>query len=435
MLGHWSTRLSALCLVLFAGFAVAFLTGPTTRASTAQGRSLGIVLPWSSSYVSQLDAFSQQIGRSPGIVGSYRDWTIPLINAPTMDAVISRGATPQITWEPWDSTKGSTDPSFALSTIANGSHDAYIRASAQASAAYGKPFQLRFAPEMNGSWAPWEGSINGNTPALYIAAWQHVVSLFRTAGATNVTWVWSPNNGPTSTIAAYYPGDSWVDIMGIDGYNWGTADVWQSFTQVFGASYDVVTALNPTKPVLICETASTELGGDKASWITSAYLNEIPGRFPRVGGVIWFNVDKEQDWRVDSSASALAAYQTVAASSLWSAPSSTPTTTIDSTSTATTTTSTEVNLAIPTVSVTSYGRMSVTLGWQAIAQATGYTVQTAIDPNFSSPSDLNVSKTAATVTGLHPATSYWFRVRATTGPSDSGWSAPVSVTTTGKPRK
>jgi phosphodiesterase/alkaline phosphatase D-like protein len=79
--------------------------------------------------------------------------------------------------------------------------------------------------------------------------------------------------------------------------------------------------------------------------------------------------------------------------------------------------------------------MSVTLGWQAIAQATGYTVQTAIDPNFSSPSDLNVSKTAATVTGLHPATSYWFRVRATTGPSDSGWSAPVSVTTTGKPRK
>lgn len=301
-------------LALLLSFSVTALAEAQTPIVT---RNLGVVIPWSATYLNDLDAFSQKIGAAPKIVGSFRDWTIPLINPSLMDAVTARGAIPQITWEPWDPTLGTNQLDYALSTIPSGAHDAYIQASAAAAAAYGKPFQLRFAPEMNGSWAPWEGAINGNTPAEYVAAWQHVVSLFRAAGATNVTWVWAPNNGPTGTIASYYPGDSWVDVLGIDGYNWGSADVWQTFTQVFGAAYDIVTSLNATKPVVIAETASNQAGGDKAAWITSAYLTEIPTRFPRVTGVIWFDVNKEVDWRIDSSLASLAAYQAVAASSSW----------------------------------------------------------------------------------------------------------------------
>jgi hypothetical protein len=406
---------SILAFSLFTALAIALQTGPAVGATTGSFRSLGVIIPWSSSYFTQLDAFSQQVGRAPTIVGSYRDWTIPLINTSQLDGVISRGAIPQVTWEPWDPTQGTNQPGYGLSTITDGSHDAYIQASAQAAAAYGKPFQIRFAPEMNGSWAPWEGSVNGNTPAAYVAAWQHAVSIFRSAGATNVSWVWAPNCGPTSTISSYYPGDSWVDVIGLDGYNWGSSlGKWQSFTEVFGGSYDIVTALSATKPVVITETASADAGGDKAAWITSAYQTEIPTRFPRVSAVIWFDVNKETDWRVDSSASALAAYKSVVGSSAWGGQSI---------------------LAVPSLRVSSYGRTSVSLGWQAVPLATGYIIEVATDPSFSSPREVAVTGTAVTIGGLQSATRYWFRIRATTASSVSDWSLPLTATTTGKSRK
>jgi endoglucanase len=74
------------------------------------------------------------------------------------------------------------------------------------------------------------------------------------------------------------------------------------------------------KPVIIGEMASSEVGGNKAAWITSAYLRELPARFPRLVAVVWFDEDKETDWRVNSSASALAAYRRVAASPLYQPP-------------------------------------------------------------------------------------------------------------------
>jgi hypothetical protein len=406
---------SGIALASASVLAGGILSGSAMGAATASARSLGVVLPWSSSYFTQLDAYSQRVGRPPALVGMYRDWTIPLINTSQLDGVISRGATPQVTWEPWDPTQGTNQPLYALATITDGSHDAYIEASAKAAAVYGKPFQIRFAPEMNGSWAPWEGSINGNTPAAYVAAWQHVVSIFRSAGATNVTWVWAPNCGPTSTISSYYPGDSWVDVIGLDGYNWGSSlGKWQSFSEIFGSSYDIVTTLSATKPVVITETASADAGGDKAAWITSAYQTEIPTRFPRVTAVIWFNVNKEADWRVESSSAALAAYQAVVASSAWGGQSI---------------------LTVPSLSVSGYGRTSVSLVWQPVPHATGYTVQVAADSSFSSPRDVAATGTAVTLSGLQSGTTYWFRIRATNGPSVSAWSSPVTVTTTGKLRK
>jgi hypothetical protein len=335
-----------------------------------------------------------------------------------------------------------------------GSYDAYIKASAQAAAAYGKQFQLRFAPEMNGSWAPWEGSVNGNTPALYVAAWRHVVSIFRAAGATNVQWVWSPNNGPTSTIASYYPGDSWVDVIGIDGYNWGSSlGSWQSFTQVFGPAYAVVTSLSAVKPIQISETASAETGGDKPAWITSAFLSEIPTSFPRLIAVIWFDENKETNWSIDSSTAALAAYRQIVASSLWGGQSwagetdtssttttmtitsSAPTTTSPADPSPTTTTVTSMSLSTPSVSVSNYGRSSVSLGWRAVSGAAGYTVEVSTSSSFSVPTDVDAGGTTATVTGLQSATVYWFRLRATAGSASSSWSSPVSVTTTGKPHR
>jgi beta-mannanase len=137
-----------------------------------------------------------------------------------------------------------------------------------------------------------------------------------------VKWVWAPNvftsGGTAVAFSPYYPGSDVVDGLGLDGYNWGSLDVWQTYTQVFGSSYDAICKLDAVKQVMITETASAELGGNKASWINSAYMQEIPSRTPRVKAVLWFDENKETDWRVDSSSASLTAYRAVAASAAWS---------------------------------------------------------------------------------------------------------------------
>jgi beta-mannanase len=243
----------------------------------------------------------------------------PMLDLTAMNGVAARGSVPMVTVEPWDSSS-STDPRFALRNIVRGDFDAWFAAGADAARSYGKPFYLRFAPEMNGRWAPWEAGVNGNTPQDYVDAWRHVHAIFVSHGAGNAKWVWGPNvfgGGSAVDFTPYYPGSDVVDVLGLDGYNWGSLDVWQTYSQVFGTSYDTLCKLDPVKPVMIAETASTESGGDKAAWITSAFTREIPTRTPRVRIVVWFDVNKETDWRVESSASSLNAYHAVATSAAW----------------------------------------------------------------------------------------------------------------------
>jgi hypothetical protein len=65
------------------------------------------------------------------------------------------------------------------------------------------------------------------TAAQYVAAWRHVVGVFRAQGATNVQWTWQmtsyafevPASDPRAA-AKWYPGDAYVDDVGADGYDW-----------------------------------------------------------------------------------------------------------------------------------------------------------------------------------------------------------------------
>jgi hypothetical protein len=96
----------------------------------------------------------------------------------------------------------------------------------------------------------------------------------------------------------------------MDGYNWGVSQPgksWQSFGDVFGPTYRVITALSQ-RPLLVGETASTEEGGDKASWITSALSTEI-FTYPRIRGFIWFDENKETDWRMVSTPAVQTAFR------------------------------------------------------------------------------------------------------------------------------
>ena len=102
-----------------------------------------------------------------------------------------------------------------------------------------------------------------------------------------------------------------MDWICADGYNWGTSQSWsswRSFDGVFETIYDRLTTLGPGKPFMIGEFASTELGGDKAAWIRDAAVR-IPTDYPKIKAFIWFNMNKETDWRVESSPASLEAFK------------------------------------------------------------------------------------------------------------------------------
>lgn len=290
------------------GGGVAGSNGSSTLLVPAQGALLGAFVG-----TGTLDGFEAELGRQIAInhnfVGWSQDWTTML------STLAAGGRIPLVTWEAWDGSVGAP-----LTNIIGGSYDAMITARAQAVKAFGKKFFLRWGHEMNGNWYPWGGANNGANLAAtttFISAYRHIHDLFVAAGATNALWVFCPNVASVpgdswNQWQNYYPGDAYVDWMGFDGYNWGTVQAtstWQTFPAITGSIYTSLAAKG--KPIMIAETASAEQGGDKTAWI-AGILPAMKSMFPAVKALVWFQMNKETDWRVDSSPSAATAFISLA---------------------------------------------------------------------------------------------------------------------------
>jgi len=263
----------------------------------------------------------KEYNRSIEIVSVYRAWNRCIIedDLKWLERLKHSPVDLLLTWEPWRIEKNSDinieQPEFSLQAIAGGRHDAYIQAFARALASFQGTVYLRPMHEMNGNWYPWGHTTNGNNAESFIAAWRHIRKLVIQQGAVKVKWVWSPYAcfyppEPISGLERYFPGDNAVDWVALDGYNWGAAlkrSGWQGFEEVFSDAYETVSALS-RRPLMIAETACSELGGSKARWIIQA-LNSLKTRFQRVKILIWFDINKECDWRIASSPSSLRAFR------------------------------------------------------------------------------------------------------------------------------
>lgn len=235
------------------------------------------------------------------------------------DNIAAENAVPMITWMPIDSNRRSDN---LLPEIAAGQWDDYIDqwadgllnwvAAGPSDSATGLPSRrilLRFGHEFNGNWYAYSGD-----PDTYRTAWQRVHQRFEARGANpHVEWVWCINNvsfDGIDNVAAYYPGDTYVDWTSIDGYNWGsnyTWSSWKSFTDVFAESYRQLTEQFPNKPVLIGEVGSAEPtdatpDGDDSQQSKSVWMAEmmraLPNRFPSVRALTLFNINKELSWSI-----------------------------------------------------------------------------------------------------------------------------------------
>jgi len=289
-------------------------TAPTPAGHTI---ALGAMVDGAPNTIGALDAFNALVYPNGGHVAAvnfFRNWEDTSANqfpASDLDAIKARGAMPFLTWG--SCQQGQNNPRCADSAVANGSYDVFLHVWARAAASYGKPFYLRFDHEMNGFWYPWNPGSNGNTAADFVAMWRHVHDLLAADGVSNARWVWCPNTTPGgASYTASFPGDAYVDYTCLDGYNWGPIHPrgWHSFHDEFAHDYATLAALS-ARPMIIGETASTEVGGDKTAWIADAFY-DLPRSFPRVVALLWFNANKETDWRVNSSPSALGMYRAVA---------------------------------------------------------------------------------------------------------------------------
>jgi hypothetical protein len=158
---------------------------------------------------------------------------------------------------------------------------------------------------MNGAWYTW--GYTHVSPAAYIAAWRHVVTVFRSAGATNVTWIWTVNISVAgwhmSSPATWWPGSKWVGMIGIDGYYYGAS---QDFTILFQPVISEVRKLG-NQPVLISEAGAAPAAG-KAAKIVDLFAGASAAN---VAGVIYFDLQGNRDWRLDDP-TALAAFRAAA---------------------------------------------------------------------------------------------------------------------------
>jgi len=242
-----------------------------------------------------------KLGRTPPIHLTYYAWDHDWTGDVTQDD-LDAGRIPLVNWELYG---------VELDDILSGSYDSLIHERGASAKALGKKLFVDFGAEMNGEWSPWSGAQNGMSADKYLEVYRHVHDLMAEEGATNVVWVWCPNvtDEPRATwnqALNYYPGDDYVDWTCVDGYNWGSTNGgWQTFQEVFADVYE--TLATKGKPIMIGEMASAESGGDKGAWI-DAIIPTLKDEFPMIKGLVWFDIDKETDWRISSSPEAEAAY-------------------------------------------------------------------------------------------------------------------------------
>ncbi|PVE19288.1 glycosyl hydrolase [Arthrobacter sp. Bz4] len=301
-------------------FSVFTVVAPTpaldVAASAPKGIRFGVGTNGGPAATMELDEVTAMAGEAPSLVLSYKDFN----QAPPLaelDAVRARGADTLLTWEPWAWGNGVEQPAYSLDRIASGDFDNYLHQWGTALGKWGHPVYLRFGHEMNGDWYPWSEGVNGNGTGDYVAAYRHVHDVLASTGATNIRWVWNPNvpYWGSTPLTQLYPGPGYVDVVALDGYNWGTSQSWSTWQEpkdLFGAGLSQIRQLAPGKPIMIAETASSELGGSKAAWNTElfSYLSAQAD----VVALIWFHINKEADWRINSSESSTSAFKAALAS-------------------------------------------------------------------------------------------------------------------------
>lgn len=207
--------------------------------------------------------------------GPYKEFPAKRFPFEWVERIGRQGAFPHIGWE----------PNAGLDVV---QRDDYLIQFAKDCRSARVPVFLRFASEMNGNWTAWHGN-----PRKYIEKWRLVASVMR-EHAPNVILCWCPNSTPIDKIEAYYPGDEWVDWVGVNFYSVPYHN--DGRTQKSGLHEHPVDQLkyvydrySGSKPIAICEYSASHQsvvdGKDISPWASKKIIElytALPRFFPRV---------------------------------------------------------------------------------------------------------------------------------------------------------
>jgi mannan endo-1,4-beta-mannosidase len=257
---------------------------------------LGVFEPGAPPDFSATASFTQAARRQPNLLGYYSGWAEPF-DTQFAEVLRKHGIIPFVQIDPTDAV---------VAQIAAGTYDDYLRSYADSVGDYGHAVVIGFGHEMNASWYSWGyGHVK---PSVFVAAWRHIVTLFRQEGADNVTWLWTiqADGSGTGPIASWWPGTQFVSWVGIDGYYGHPSD---TFASVFGKTIDQVRTFT-SQPVLLSETA---VGLEDNPFVNIGNLFHGMASYKTLG-LVWFDKDQHgsiqhQDWRIEDDPLALPSFQ------------------------------------------------------------------------------------------------------------------------------
>jgi hypothetical protein len=233
-----------------------------------------------------LTNFTAKTGIKPRLVVYYSGWFEPF-KASFATTAAKHGAVPLVQINPKD---------VSLAAIASGHYDSYLSSYAEAVRSYHRPVVLSFGHEMNGNWYSWGN--RHTSPADFVAAWRHVVTLFRELGARNVTWLWTVNIMHTGSNISrpepWWPGSKYVTWVGLDGYYYKPS--WK-FAPLFGPTIAAIRQFTHA-PMLIAETSAAPTTNQPAK-IADLFAGV---RLYGLLGFVWFNSVHKVDWRLNNPA-------------------------------------------------------------------------------------------------------------------------------------
>lgn len=292
-------RVRVVALLALLALLAAGCAGPVANRPSAEAGArpiLGVYEPGVPASWADVAHFASVTGSKPQLVVYYSGWYEKFWSG-FADLAWHNSATVLVQLDP---------QGVDLSSIAAGGSDQYLESYARSVKAFPHTVFLSFGHEMNGDWYLWgKGHVS---PAVFVAAWRHVVQVFRDVGASNVRWVWTVSslNEAVGPLRPWWPGSSWVNFVGIDGYFYSAAD---TFNSVFGVMLGQLRRFSAA-PVM-----ATEVGigpnPDRARQIEGLYADAAAAHFY---GIIWFDMAQDdglyhQDWRLEDAPAAVAAFK------------------------------------------------------------------------------------------------------------------------------
>jgi hypothetical protein len=314
-------------MALVAASAGAAAVGATVAVAAATPIAIGAVTTHSPGNTTQgknsVLATESEIGRQLAFTRDYLLWdsSFPTAFETWLGA---RGTTPVVSVKS-KLTNGTVLPWASVAAAQPGSSlYSQIVSWADRMRDFGYPVYFTYNHEPEAA-----GNAGYGTAADYIAAWRHLHDIFVAEGATNVRFMWIMTDYAFKVSASdaryawkWYPSDAYVDGIAADAYNWSncrySTSQWQSLATAI-SGFMTFGAQHPGEPMWLTEFGSTEdptNPGRKATWLADAETLLQQPAYQRIAGVAYFNEPQAAmpncTWPIESSASATAAFATMA---------------------------------------------------------------------------------------------------------------------------